>query len=136
MPIRVARLSEKTQTIAFDIQRMHRPWNYNQTEWPDLGSLEKVYCRSQMLERPSIGKNWNISGVPVLLENVIFTFSKTCQYYKEAHNTATQKRSSIAQYSCTSSYQYLGLEVHSLRSLEQHCMFLLKKTLSKVQVLR
>ena len=32
---------------------------------------EKVYFRSQILERPSIGEYWNISGVPVLPENVI-----------------------------------------------------------------
>ena len=30
--------------------------------------LEKVYFRSQILERPSIGEYWNISGVPVLPE--------------------------------------------------------------------
>ena len=36
---------------------------------------EKVYFRSQILERPSnSGEYWNISGVPVLPENVIFTF--------------------------------------------------------------
>ena len=29
---------------------------------------EKVYFRSQILERPSIGEYWNISGVPVLPE--------------------------------------------------------------------
>ena len=29
---------------------------------------EKVYFRSQILERPRIGKYWNISGVPVLSE--------------------------------------------------------------------
>ena len=34
--------------------------------------FEKVYFRSQILERPSIGEYWNISGVPVLPENVIF----------------------------------------------------------------
>ena len=39
---------------------------------------EKVYFRSQILERPSIGKYWNISGVPVLTENVIFSFFRTC----------------------------------------------------------
>ena len=40
----------------------------------DKEQTEKVYFRSQILERPSIGKYWNISGVPVLTENVIFTF--------------------------------------------------------------
>ena len=38
----------------------------------------KVYFRSQILECPNIGKYWNISGVPVLLENVIFTFFRMC----------------------------------------------------------
>ena len=33
----------------------------------------EVYFRSQILERPSIGEYWNISGEPVLPENVIFT---------------------------------------------------------------
>ena len=64
--------------------------------------LEKVYFRSQILERPSIGEYWNISGVPVLPENVIFTFFKTCRCYSEAYNTGTQKWSSIVQYSRTS----------------------------------
>ena len=32
--------------------------------------LEKVYFRSQILECPSIGENWNISGEPVLPENL------------------------------------------------------------------
>ena len=53
--------------------------------------LEKVYFRSPILERPSIGKYWNISGVPVLTENVIFTFFRTCWCYSEAYNTRTQK---------------------------------------------
>ena len=35
---------------------------------------EKVYFRFQILVRPSIGEYWNISCVPVLPENVIFTF--------------------------------------------------------------
>ena len=74
---------------------------------------EKVYFRSQILERPSIGEYWNISGVPVLPENVIFTFFRTCWCYSEAYNTGTQKWSSIAQYSCNS--QYLGLEVKFFR---------------------
>ena len=64
---------------------------------------EKVYFRSQILERPSIGEYWNISGVPVLPENMIFTFFRTCWCYSEAYNTGTQKWwSSIVQYSCTS----------------------------------
>ena len=40
--------------------------------------LEKVYLRSQILECPSIGQYWNIFGVPVLPENVILTFFRTC----------------------------------------------------------
>ena len=64
--------------------------------------MEKVYLRSQILERPSIDEYWNISGVPVLPENVIFTFFRTCRCYSEAFNTGMQKWSSIVQYSCTS----------------------------------
>ena len=63
---------------------------------------EKVYFRSQILERPSIEEYWNISGVPVLPENVIFAFFRMCQCYLEAHNTGTQKWSSTFQYLCTS----------------------------------
>ena len=70
-------------------------WNHHE-KW------EKVYFRSQILERPSIGEYWNISGVPVLPENVIFTFFRTCWCYSEAYNTGTQKWSSTVQYSCTS----------------------------------
>ena len=40
--------------------------------------LENIYIRSQILECPSIGQYWNISGVPVLAENVIFTFFRKC----------------------------------------------------------
>ena len=57
---------------------------------------------SQILERPSIGEYWNIFDVPVLPENVTFTFFRTCWCYSEAYNTGTQKWSSIVQYSCTS----------------------------------
>ena len=39
---------------------------------------EKVNFRSQILERPSIGEYWNILGIPVLPENVIFTFFRMC----------------------------------------------------------
>ena len=63
---------------------------------------EKVYFRSQILERSSIGKYWNISGVPVLPGNVIFTFFRTYRWHPEANNTGTPKWSSIVQYSCTS----------------------------------
>ena len=66
---------------------------------------EKVYFRSQILERPSIGEYWNISGA-VLPENVIFTFFGTCWCYSEAYNTGTQKWSSIVQYSCTSIWDF------------------------------
>ena len=63
---------------------------------------EKVNLKSQILERPSIDEYWNIFGVPVLPENVIFTFFRMCWCYSEAYNTGTQKWSSIVQYSCTS----------------------------------
>ena len=46
---------------------------------------EKVYVRSQILERRSIGKYWNNSGVLILPENVIFMFfKKMCYCYPEA----------------------------------------------------
>ena len=67
-----------------------------------IKNLEKVYFRSQILERPSIGEYWNISGVPVLPENVIDAFYRMCWCYSEAYNTGTQKWSSIVQYPCTS----------------------------------
>ena len=41
-------------------------------------------------------------SVPVLPENVIFMFFRTCWCYSKAYNTGTQKWSSIVQYSCTS----------------------------------
>ena len=63
---------------------------------------EKVYFRSQILERPRIGEYWNIFGVPVLNENVISIFYRTCWCYSEAYNTGTQKWSSLVQYLCTS----------------------------------
>ena len=40
--------------------------------------LETVYFKSQILECPNIGEYWNISGVPVLPENVVFTFIRMC----------------------------------------------------------
>ena len=69
------------------------------TQWK--ANLEKVYIRSQILECPSIGEYWNISGVPVFPENVIFTFFRTYWCYSESYNTGMQKWSSIVQYSCT-----------------------------------
>ena len=63
-----------------------------------LISLEKVNFRYQILECPSIGEYWSISGVSVLPENVIFTF----WLHPEANNTGTPKWSTIVQYSCTS----------------------------------
>ena len=71
-------------------------------ELEQLKSPEKVYFRSQILEHTSIDKYWNISGVPVLPENVIFTFFRMCWWHPEANNTGTPKWFSIAQYSCTS----------------------------------
>ena len=64
--------------------------------------MEKVNFRSQILERPSIGKYWNILCVPVLSGNVIFTSFRTCWWHPEANNTGMPKWSSIVQYSCTS----------------------------------
>ena len=80
------------------------------TKWPyfsfhqDL--LEKVYFMSQILEHPSIGEYWNILSVPVLPENVVFTFFRMCWCYSEAYNTGTQKWSSIVQYSCISIWDF------------------------------
>ena len=67
---------------------------------------EKVNFRSQILVRPSIGEYWNTFGVPVLPENVIFTFFRMCWCYSEAYNTGTQKWFSIVQYSCTSIWDF------------------------------
>ena len=67
---------------------------------------EKVYFRSQILERPSIGEFWNIFSVPVLTENVIFTFFRTCWSYSETYNTGTQNWSSIVQCSRTSIWDF------------------------------
>ena len=61
--------------------------------------MEKVYFRSQILECSSIGEYWNIFGVPVLPENVIFMFFRTYWCFSEAYNTGMQKWSSIVQYS-------------------------------------
>ena len=51
-------------------------------------------------EHPSIGEYGNISGVPVLPKNVIFTFFRICWCYSEAYSTGTQKWSSTVHYSC------------------------------------
>ena len=67
-----------------------------------IGIGGKVYFRSQILERPSIGEYWYIFCLPVLPENVLVTFFRTCWCYSEAYNTGTQKWSSIVQYLCTS----------------------------------
>ena len=56
-----------------------------------IETTEKVYFRSQILERPSIGEYWNISGVAALPENVIFTFFRTCWWHPEANNTGMPK---------------------------------------------
>ena len=87
---------------------------------------EKVYFRSPILERPSIGEYWSIFGVPVLPENVIFTFCRTCWCYSEAYNTGTQKWSSIVQYSFTSiwdlKYTFSVKEKKKVRRLWQRLM--------------
>ena len=54
--------------------------------WPQFSVinillLETVYLRSKILEGPSIGKYWYISGVLVLPENEIFTFFRMCWLY-------------------------------------------------------
>ena len=50
---------------------------------------EKVHFKSQILEWPSIGEYWNNFGVPVLPENVIFTFFRMYWCYSEAYNLGT-----------------------------------------------
>ena len=40
---------------------------YSPTTAPNVSTYKKVYFKFQILERPSIGEYWNISGVPVLL---------------------------------------------------------------------
>ena len=75
---------------------------------------EKVYFKSQILGRPSIGEYWHIIGVPLLPENVTFTFFRMCWCYSEAYNPETQKWSSIVKILV---YQYLGLEVYFFQTL-------------------
>ena len=80
---------------------------------------KKVYFRSQILERPSIGEYWNIFGVPVLPENVISAIFRTCWCYSEAYNTRTQKWCSIVQYSCTSIWDLkFTFSMHTLGPLK------------------
>ena len=67
-----------------------------------ISSVGKVYFRSQILERPSSGEYWNIFGVPVLPENVIFRFFRKSWRHPGANNAGTQKWSRNVQYSCTS----------------------------------
>ena len=95
---------------------------------------EKVYFRSQILERPSIVEYWNISGVPVLPEIVIFTFLKSCWLRPEANNTGMPKWSRIVQYSCTSiwdlkytfSARFFGLQIfYSYTKYHHHSSSLL-----------
>ena len=62
---------------------------------------EKVCFRSQILEHPSIGEYWNISGEPVLPKNVIFMFFRTYWWDSEANDTGMPKWSGIVQYLCT-----------------------------------
>ena len=49
-----------------------------------------VGCRSWII--PVLVNTGNISGVPVLHENVILTFFRKCWCYPEAHNTETHNR--------------------------------------------
>ena len=94
--------------------------------------LEKVYFRSQILERPSIDEYWNISFVPVLPENVIFTSFRMCWCYSEAYNTGTQKWSSIVQYSCTSIWDLkhtFSAPFNPLEAISQKDMLLIPNAL-------
>ena len=103
---------------------------------------EKVCYRSQILERPSIGEYWNISGLPVLPENVILTFFRTCWCYSEAYNTGTLKWSSIVQYSCTNiwdlkAYLFLYLQPSMKVCIQKHYLklFITKGTCCIISVL-
>ena len=63
---------------------------------------------SQILERPSIGEYWNISGVPVLPENVIFrSLERAGSIQKQ---TILERKNGLV-YCTILVYQYLGLEV-------------------------
>ena len=92
-PICTPSLFSYLAEVIADVAISKRPLLF--TVWTQLRlrshqNLEKVYLRSQILERPSIGEYWNISGVPVLPENVIFTFFRTCWCYSDVYNTGTQ----------------------------------------------
>ena len=94
---------------------------------------EKVNFRSQILVHPSIGEYWNTFDVPVLPENVIFTFFRMCWCYSEAYNTGTQKWFSIVQCSCTSIWDLkytFSLIWSTLRKINSSVVF---KT-SRVQI--
>ena len=95
--------------------------------------MEKVNFRSQILVRPSIGEYWNIFVVPVLPENVTFTFFRTCWCYSEAYNTGKQKWSSIVQYSCTSIWDLkytfslkIIVNVHYFEGSQEHAPLISK----------
>ena len=72
-----------------------------------LKTTEKVYFRSQILERPSIAEYWDIFDVPVLPKNVIFTFCRKCWCYPEAHSTGMQKWLSIYNVEHNVDYHYV-----------------------------
>ena len=101
-----------------------------------IWETEKVYFRSQILERPSIGEYWNISGVPVLPENAIFTFFRMCWCYSEAYNTGKQKWSSIVQYSCTSIWDLkYTFPWETFQNLYQWCCLPVNDKLCRFQIM-
>ena len=57
--------------------------------------MPSAYCGlwKGVLKVPDTGTSqyWWIFGVPVLPENVIFTFFRKCYCYPEAHSTGMQK---------------------------------------------
>ena len=76
---------------------------FNRQDW------EKVYFRSQILECSSIGEYWNIFGVPVLPENVIFMFFRmywcyhTCQlflFWRNSSSFRSKKENDFIMCSC------------------------------------
>ena len=122
-------LKVQSQKIVERLVQKQTKYKNNKTIMHEFSKIwEKVYFRSQILERPSIDEYWNIFGVLVLPRNVILTFFRTCWWHSEANNTGMAKWSSIVQCSCT--MQYLGLEEYFFQNLQ---LGLLYKTCPFIQ---
>ena len=113
----------------FVYQYCLKMWYLRSLEHAGVIQKEKVNFRSQILVRPSIGEYWNTFGVPVLPENVIFTFFRMCWCYSEDNNTVTQKWFSIVQYSCTSIWDFkYTFSIQKLTILERKNGLVLSNT--------